>query len=381
MKENPTIIFRVTNNCNLDCVYCYDKKNHSNIYNESKIIKSNIKSIVSTIEKIWINKSIKANLIFHGGEPLLVNANTYRLLIEEIIKLYPNASFSIQTNGTLLSKEHIRIFKKYNVNIGISLDGCNEQQNQFRIYSNGKNCFNKVMEKIELLKNEKARFGIIITLTKAILGHERELYDFIAANRLRCNIRPAFLSDNNIKNFALTNEEYSIFFKNLFDIWLNDDRKIDLTQINEMYEEFAKCLDNNKTYGNCSTCGECFGKFISLDAIGNIYSCNRTYENEKFYYGNINNMTREELALKCDELNKIRKSYLEGSKCKDCALFNECHGGCPANAYTLHKDICSADDYFCDSKLEIKKYIQSELKNKGLVEEYNKLKNVENASV
>lgn len=196
MKKNPTIILRMTNSCNLNCSYCYDKSNHINPKKENNKIINNMNNIVENIKKLLINKNCKDKIIFHGGEPLLINAETYEKLILKLIEFNPDIKFSIQTNGTLLTKEHINIFKKYDVSIGISLDGYNEEMNKYRVYSNGKNTFNTVMKRIELLKNEKVKFGLIMSLSKEILGHEQELYDFIAQNNLKCNIRPIFMNQN-----------------------------------------------------------------------------------------------------------------------------------------------------------------------------------------
>lgn len=196
MKKNPTIILRMTNSCNLNCSYCYDKSNHINPQKENLKVINNMNMLVESIDKILMNKNCKDKIIFHGGEPLLIDAITYEKLILKLIELNPNIKLSIQTNGTLLTKEHIDVFKKYNVSIGISLDGYNEEMNKCRVYANGKNTFNIVMKKIELLKNENAKFGLIMSLSKKILGHEQELYDFIAQNNLKCNIRPIFISEN-----------------------------------------------------------------------------------------------------------------------------------------------------------------------------------------
>jgi uncharacterized protein len=59
-----------------------------------------------------------------GGEPLLTDIET----IEELWKFgYEKYGVNgIQTNGTLITDEHIRLFKKYNVSVGISLDGPDE---------------------------------------------------------------------------------------------------------------------------------------------------------------------------------------------------------------------------------------------------------------
>ena len=89
-----------------------------------------------------------------------------------------------------------------------------------------------------------------MTVTKNSLGHEEELYDFIGKNNLKCNIRPAFKCDISNLDY-MTNDDYFEFFKKLFIIWINDKEKIvKLTQIKEIYDEFAKTLKssyNNKS--------------------------------------------------------------------------------------------------------------------------------------
>ena len=144
----------MTNACNLNCTYCYDKDNHTIPQKEDYKVINNLDKIVNNIVKIFDNENSKNRIIFHGGEPLLIKGKTYEKLILKILKLRPNTKFNIQTNGTLLSNEHIRIFKKYNVEIGISIDGYNEITNNSRVYSNGINSFNKVMQKIDMLNNE-----------------------------------------------------------------------------------------------------------------------------------------------------------------------------------------------------------------------------------
>lgn len=209
-----------------------------------------------------------------------------------------------------------------------------------------------------------------MTLSKGILGHGKELYEFIYENNLKCNIRPAFLVDNVNNNFGMTNEEYFEFFKEIFELWINDE-KIKLTQIREIYEEFAKALNSKYCVSNCSVSGNCFTNFISLDFDGNLYSCNRTYNNNKFYYGNINEITTDELEIKMQKILEQRKKYILNSKCKKCELYKECNGGCPANAYSKNGTLLSADDYFCDAKKKIKKYINKYLDENGLRNQYN----------
>ena len=256
------------------------------------------------------------------------------------------------------------------------MDGYNETQNKCRVYANGKNSYDLVMKKIKLLQDNNMRFGIIMTLSKGIVGHEKELYDFIAENRIGCNIRPAFFSGNGDDNeFVMTNEEYYNFFKNIFEIWYNDKEKVKLTQIREIYEEFAKALNVKYKVKSCSVSENCFENFISLDIDGNLYSCNRSYNNKELYYGNMKNKKIEEVYKKMKEFVEERKKYIENSKCKKCVIYRYCRGGCPASAYNTNGSIYSGDDYFCEAKIKIYRYVKARLEETGARELYEKSKN------
>jgi uncharacterized protein len=56
-----------------------------------------------------------------GGEPLLIPEND----LEEIWRwgFEEYGRNSIQTNGTLINDQHLRMFRQYNVSVGISIDG------------------------------------------------------------------------------------------------------------------------------------------------------------------------------------------------------------------------------------------------------------------
>lgn len=368
--KNPTVIFRISNACNLDCTYCYDKNNHKHINKENENILNNMDIIINNLSKLCYNKDTVSKIIFHGGEPLIINADIYEMLIQRILKEIPNVKFSIQTNGTLMTQKHMEIFKKYNVKIGISLDGYNEEMNCCRIYSDGTNSFNTVMKKIRQLKEENIDYGIIMTLSNGILGHEKELYKFISENKIRCNIRPAF-SCGSEDYTVMNSKQYFEFFRNIFDIWIEDKEGIELTQIREIYEQFAKVLKPNCRIGDCATSGNCFLNFISLDVEGNLYSCNRTYNNKNFYYGNINQISIENLMEKMNSLQKRRRSYILSSHCKECEIFEECNGGCPANAFSCCNTIQGVDNFLCDAKIQIRHYVKNKLEDLGYIEEYN----------
>lgn len=101
--------------CNMQCPYCYeeplrDAGNFSTGY-DMELMKAGL---------------AKENYRFalFGGEPLLMPIHD----VEEIFRwgLEKFGSNGIQTNGSLITEEHIRIFKQYKVGVGISVDGPDE---------------------------------------------------------------------------------------------------------------------------------------------------------------------------------------------------------------------------------------------------------------
>ena len=124
---------------------------------------------------------------------------------------------NIVFNGTLINDEVIDFFKEHNFSVGISLDGCNERQNQARVYPSGKNSFGTVLRNINKLQENDVKFGVIMSITKAHKDCEKQLYDFIGEKKLSCNVRPVFASDVNDTSHVMSVEEYANFFSNLFD--------------------------------------------------------------------------------------------------------------------------------------------------------------------
>lgn len=101
--------------CNLGCTYCYQEpvRQSGNIRP-----KYDIDKMLQEVDKLGHNFSL------FGGEALLVPKKDLERLWEYGFKKFK--SNGIQTNGTLIDDDHVNLFKKYNVSVGISIDGPGE---------------------------------------------------------------------------------------------------------------------------------------------------------------------------------------------------------------------------------------------------------------
>lgn len=357
------VIFRPTNSCNLRCTYCYDKNNHneSDIKLREKATEIFLKQEDNILKSLSIlfKDEKEPHIIFHGGEPLLIDTKVLDDFCYKLKELF-NITFSIQTNGTLIDDKVIELFKKYNFKVGISLDGCNEYQNASRIFPNGLNSFKTILKKMKMLQENNVKFGLIMSITKAHTNGEKELYDFIGDNNFSCNIRPVFSSDPDIK--VMSPEEYVNFFMNLFDIWFNDEsKKVRTHQILELYQALKNELDPNFYERTCNNSNRCFKDFISLDIFSNLYACNRLYGIDKFYYGNLNSDSIDVINNKIDDLLEERNNSISNS-CSNCEIIDKCYGGCPAESYDMYKDILHPTDY-----CKIKKLTSTNIKKRLII--------------
>src|SRR6185295_1144419 len=98
--------------CNIGCSYCYqnpqrDAGNVAQSYDLERM-------------KAAVERQGGPFTLF-GGEPLLVPLPDLEELFRWGHEKYGGSS--IQTNGALISDAHIRLFKTYNVDVGVSVDG------------------------------------------------------------------------------------------------------------------------------------------------------------------------------------------------------------------------------------------------------------------
>jgi uncharacterized protein len=356
-----TVVFRPTNNCNLRCTYCYDKNNHNEKVdrirkNANDKFENEFDNLIKDF-KILFKDERYPKIIFHGGEPLLIYPNNLKLFCNELNKNINNIDYSIQTNGTLINSETIDLFKKEKFHVGVSLDGCNENENKCRIFINGKNSFKPVMKNIKLLKDNNVKFGVIMSINKDHIGNEEKLYDFISDENISCNIRPVFASNPDSISKVMNEEEYATFFNNLFDIWFDDkEGKVSTHQVTELYDALKEVIKDNYESNLCSNSDNCFRNFISLDVDSNLYACNRLYGKEKFYYGNLKEISMEEVKEKIDNLLEERRKSISSS-CSNCNSFNNCHGGCPAESYDIYEDILHKSN-MCKVKSLVREHIK-----------------------
>ena len=171
----------ITNNCNLTCSYCYIHKSPGNMsLAKGKLV------VDKMVESCRIHNMHALEIKFAGGEPLLrfdfiQEIVTYsQRFIDEI-----EISYTLVTNGMLVTPEISRYLKKHGIGIGVSLDGIGPINDLTRFDRNGHGSYKKVLEGLRLLKDYDNRVSIMTTISKSNYDHLLDLVKFLLENEYR----------------------------------------------------------------------------------------------------------------------------------------------------------------------------------------------------
>lgn len=161
------LMVSMSDNCDLDCGYCYASK----YFKKENMSKDTINKI---IEKFLLSESVEKvkSIIFFGGEPLLnlEGIEYFTSKLDELVaagKLLKLPDFGIITNGTIFSERISRLIKKYNMFITVSCDGPAEIHDQQRMYRGSKRGSHDIVSRnIKRMSNDGLNVNIECTVTK-----------------------------------------------------------------------------------------------------------------------------------------------------------------------------------------------------------------------
>lgn len=301
-KEIETVYFHLTQRCNLQCTYCYNKDNLN------KRDELDTKTIFKILEELYEIGVKTINIT--GGEALL------REDILEIVKKSKELGFQIclLTNGTLIYKK-TEIFEYIDKCI-ISLDSIDDEENE--ITRKGSKRY-KILQSIQKLPEEYKRKIKI----RSVIVRGKE--DTIDKNREYLNN----IGVDYIATMCLPNNSQEI------------------SNVPEFVSEFI-------SGGKSSMCGA--GRnIIAIDSNGDIYPC-QSFVNREYCLGNVLeenwHFIFKEKAQKC---NLTKLSVDEKVKCKSCEYKFLCLGGCPNISYRVYGDILKENDFLCIIQRKCKK--------------------------
>jgi len=291
-----SLVIWITSGCNLQCRLCYMDGGE----NRQDITEEGVKKALylSNIEGL-------REVILAGGEPTLRPDLIKKTVILTRKRFGKQIRISLQTNGVDISDNLIDFFMRYQVGIGISIDGHPELNDAMR----GETL--KVVNILKRFSKASIAVGITTTLSYHNVGHLSKLAlwlsQFQSVQSIGLDpVRPTGRASHS--DIAGTRETYEGVKKlNQTLVWINSKRQWPI-RLREKDRTFQKA--------GFPYCYAMSGNALVITPDERLWPCSSLVGQEKFSAGTLT--------------KPLFKTLLLDSGCGECSKYSNCSGRCPA---------------------------------------------------
>lgn len=247
--DDLEVILKITEVCNIDCTYCYVFNRGNDDYKSrpARMSATGLQDIIeflrTGIEELTVKR---VRIVFHGGEPLVLGTARFesmcRNLFDSLSELV-DLSFGIQTNAMLITESWIEIFERFNISVGVSIDGPREINDVERVDKRGRGSHSRVLKGIELLRaaynaERIPQVGAICVINPKYSAFR--IYEHLAIElgfkNISFNLPMHFFGEP----VDWSEDQLAFYLRDLFNAWqAHNDRTVKIRLIDQMLRYFA----------------------------------------------------------------------------------------------------------------------------------------------
>ncbi|SNQ60965.1 radical SAM protein [Candidatus Methanoperedens nitratireducens] len=306
----------VTEECNLECTYCFEK-------DMTGRKKMSLKVAQAAIDLLFDYSQEEEDLYitYFGGEPLL-NFPLIKSITEYVEKKEElsrkRVEFSMTSNGVLLNESMAEYLARHKIKVLLSIDGSKLSHNLCRVDKKGRGTFERSIKGLEILKKFQPWIGVRMTVVpnnvQRLFDDVIELHNLGINQFIICHVTGIKWSKEDIESFGLQMRRIAH--------WYREKSSQDL-RISVLDEE-----DDGLSFFGCRAARNS----ISVSVDGEISPCSKIlslnnkrllYKLGDVEYGLINVLNRAEL-ISCSKLR---------SACNALQIAESFRGGCFAANY------------------------------------------------
>ena len=311
--------------CNLKCLHCYQETHCPITLEYEKLV-----NIYQQFKELLHELKMPGHINLTGGEPLMC---PYIFKILDLIKENQDLiTFSILTNGTLITEELARKIKSYNpYYVQVSLEGGKKTNDFIR----GKKTYEQIAKGITNLKKNDIYTSISFTATNLNFREFPQVVKYARKYHVD-NIwsdRYIPLGGSEDKKLALNYEET----REYLELMQSEREKLKKIRNNKtsisMYRALQFQMTDDFAYG--CTAGD---TLLTVMENGDLVPCRRM----PVVVGNLlkDNMTT--LYFNSPLLKELRYKKIP-DECSSCEVSETCHGGLKCLTYALYKNLNHKD--------------------------------------
>lgn len=276
--DRYTICFILTHDCNLNCIYCFDKQQRDNNFSVNLSFDNAQKAIQDVMSKFK-----KITLWFFGGEPLM-QFSLIKQIVEfcEKIKEKQNEydiRYTITTNGTLINTYIMEFFSKYKFSMLISHDGNFEILERQRPYADTRSLSPAGLDihqglKTAVIFNERlSALAVRATITGKSLRHLKTIFfDFRRMGIEKIFLCPVCSTDRDFLFTEADSFAWQIQFSQIVSDILKGDRVADIKALPQVFDYLFNL--EYRLHSGERVCG--MGEWAcTVDVDGKRYACHR----------------------------------------------------------------------------------------------------------
>ncbi|MEB3359216.1 MAG: cyclophane-forming radical SAM/SPASM peptide maturase GrrM/OscB [Synechococcales bacterium] len=348
------VVIQATSFCNINCDYCYLPDRH--LKNQISL------DLIDPIfEKLFTSRFVgdRFTVCWHAGEPLSVPIAFYQEVFERIRRASERyntngceVSYSVQTNGTLISQAWCDFIKAHRIRVGVSVDGPEFIHNAHRKNHKGDGTFTQTMRGMSLLKQNGIDFHTISVLTQEALDFPDEIFQFFMENqvhRIGFNVEEVegVHEDSSLASQA-AEAHYRAFMARFWELTKQTNG---LLKVRE-FDRICSLLYTGKRITRNQQCVPF--SIVNIDNQANFSTFSpellslKDKEGGNFVLGNLL-CDRLESVCSTEKFQRLYQSILSGvNQCRTtCQYFGVCGGGAPSNKYWENQTFNSTETQSC----------------------------------
>lgn len=352
-------VCKLASRCNLDCDYCY-------IYHHVDQTWKQQPRRMSLETAAQLGRRIKQHVVrhelpgvditLHGGEPLLAGLPYVEQWLETVSQNCTDTriQFQMQTNGVLFDERALDLCLKWNVRVGLSMDGPRSTNDRHRIGFKGESSFDQTERAAGLLSSPKGQeiwsgFLAVIDLD----SNPVEVYDYFKSFAPRsiefllplCNYenRPPGKSENEPEN-----TRYADWLLRIFNKWFYErPQTITIRRFRDIIALLANAKSASEEWGLHPIDFAVVESNGSIEAVDTLKT---TYAGACYLGLNVFDNSFDDVLTSPMVLERQQRWAKLCDICRDCSLVEVCGGGYFPHRYSAKYGFKNPSVYCADLK-------------------------------